>query len=386
MANDKLIYLDNAATSRKKPEAVYEAVSHALREVSANPGRSGHKPSLEAGTLVQQARLALSRLFHAESAESIAFTLNATDALNTAIFGMVKPGTHVITSQMEHNSVARPLAYLAECGVEVTKLPVSLDRGINPEDVRAAVKENTSLVVINHVSNVTGTVNDIAAVGRICGESGVPFLVDASQSAGSLPIDVRSMRIDLLAFPGHKSLLGPQGTGGLYVRTGTALAPFRRGGTGSRSELLTQPEILPDKYESGTLNVPGIAGLGAGVEFILREGVETIRQKEEALVLRLMRGLAEMEQVKIYAPGEGCPRGSVFSFTVDGQEAQDVAMMMDMACDIAVRAGLHCAPDAHRAFGTFAEGGTVRVSPGYFTTEEEIDACIEGLRMILTEM
>ncbi len=380
---DFMIYLDNAATSGTKPESVYEAVNHALREVSGNPGRSGHKVSLEAGSLVQGTRLGLAQLFHIGNAEQIVFTMNATDALNTAILGTAGPSSHIVTTSMEHNSVARPLFYLESLGAEVTKVRADLSAGVDPEEIRRAIRPDTALVAVNHVSNVTGTVNDIGAIGKICREAGVPFLVDASQSAGALPIDVEEMCIDLLAFPGHKSLLGPQGTGALYIRPGVELLPFRRGGTGSRSELLTQPELMPDKYESGTLNVPGIAGLGAGVRFLLDTGVDAVHAKEEALVLRLIKGLSEMEGVTVYAPREGCPRGSVLSFTVAGQEVQDISMMLDMACNIAVRAGLHCAPDAHRTFGTFDGGGTVRVSPGYFTTEEEIDAFLEGMQMIL---
>ena len=374
-----MIYLDNAATSCTKPESVYEAVNDALRNASGNPGRSGHRLSLKAGAVAEEARLTLSRLFHAENAQCIVFTSNATEALNTAIFGLVKPGDHVITSSMEHNSVARPLEFLRTLGVEVTKLPASIDDGVDPEDLKKALKDNTRLVVINHISNVTGTVNPIETIGEICRKEGIPFLADASQSAGTLPIDVQEMKIDLLAFPGHKSLLGPQGTGALYIRPGIEPDPLKRGGTGSRSELLTQPEILPDKFESGTINVPGIAGLGAGAAFILKEGPEKIHEKEQELMDLLIQGLGVIPGVRIYAPGPGKKRGSVLSFTMDEKDPQEVSLLLDEAFDIAVRAGLHCAPDAHRTIGTLETGGTVRVSPGYYNTKEEIEAFLAAV-------
>lgn len=377
-----MIYLDNAATSGQKPENVYVAVNDTLRNVSGNPGRSGHKVSLEAGKRIYEARLSLSRLFHAENAESIAFCLNATDALNTAIKGVINTNGHIITSSIEHNSVSRPLEYMRELGTEITKISASIDDGVDPDEIKKAIKANTSLVVINHVSNVTGTVNDIKSIGNICHDAGVPFLVDASQSAGALPIDVQSMHIDMLAFPGHKSLLGPQGTGGLYIRPGLDIAPFKHGGTGSLSELLTQPEIRPDKFESGTLNVPGIAGLAEGIKFIEKEKVENIETKEKIITEKLIEGLSELPGVRIYAPALGKRRGAVVSITIDGIDPQDIGMILDNTFDIAVRPGLHCSPDAHRTIGTLYSGGTLRISPGFFTTEAEIEQCIDAIRLI----
>lgn len=387
-----MIYLDNAATSCHKPESVYTAVQDALRNASGNPGRSGHKLSLRAGSIVSDTRMALAKMFHAESAANFAFCMNATDALNMAIMGVMLKGRdgfsgcHVITSALEHNSVARPVEYLREKGAELTVIPADIDTGIDPEEVRSAVRDDTCLVVINHISNVTGTVNDIAAVGRLCREKGIPFLVDASQSAGFFPIDVQEMNIDLLAFPGHKSLMGPQGTGALYIRSGLVLEPLKRGGTGSHSQMLTQPESVPDRYESGTVNVPGIAGLGAGVRFILDEGIDAIRDKETRLTERLVLELAEIDGVTIYAPSPGHQRGSVMSFTIDGADPQDIAMILDEEFDIAVRSGLHCAPYAHKMLGTLETGGTVRVSPGYDSTEEEIDFFIEAIKAIAQSM
>ena len=376
-----MIYLDYAATSGTKPESVYTASDDALRNASGNPGRSGHKVSLKAGDIVAQARLLCCRLFHAENPESIVFCSNATDALNLAIQGSVSKGDHVITSSLEHNSVARPLEHLKDAGVEVTKLKASIETGVDPADVAAAIKENTNLAVFTHISNVTGTINDIAAIGAICREKGVPFLVDASQSAGAINIDVQKMNIDMLAFPGHKCLYGPQGTGCLYIRPGLDIKPLKQGGTGSRSEMLHQPEDRPDKYESGTLNVPGIAGLGAGIEFITDTGIENIHRKDKALTDRLIDGLSKLEGVRIYSPLEHA-RGPVVSITIDGYEPQDISIYLDQVFDIATRSGLHCAPDAHDTIGTLGSGGTVRISPGYFTTEDEIDACIESIGII----
>ena len=375
-----MIYLDYAATSGKKPEGVYEAVNNVLRNASGNPGRSGHRVSLEAGRIVMNARMLCSRLFHAESAETIVFCSNCTDALNLAIYGVLKKGDHVITSHMEHNSVARPLEHLKDDGVEVTKLSGSVETGVSAQDVEDAIKENTRLVIMTHISNVTGTVNDIEAIGKICRKHNVLFLVDAAQSAGTRKIDVGKMCIDLLAFPGHKCLYGPQGTGGLYIRPGVDLKPLKQGGTGSRSELLHQPDELPDKYESGTLNVPGITGLAEGIEFILKEGSDNIHAREKHLTDMLIKNLEEIPGVNIIGPHGD--RGPVVSATIDGYESQDVAIILDQVFGIGVRAGLHCAPDAHQLAGTLDMGGTVRISPGYFTTEEEIMKCVESIRII----
>lgn len=383
-----MIYLDNAATTCHKPDSVYAAVQDALMNASGNPGRSGHKLSLRAGNIVSDTRMALARMFHAESAADFAFCMNATDALNLAIMGVMLKGRdsfsgcHVITSSLEHNSVARPVEYLREKGADITIIDADIDTGVDPEELRNAIQDNTCLVVINHISNVTGTVSDIASIGRICREKGVPFLVDASQSAGFLRIDVQDMNIDLLAFPGHKSLMGPQGTGALYIRPGLVLEPLKRGGTGSYSQMLAQPDSVPDRYESGTVNVPGIAGLGAGVRYILDEGIGAIHEKETRLTEKLVTELAEIDGVTVYAPSPGHERGSVMSFTIDGIDPQDVAIILDEEFDIAVRSGLHCAPYAHRMLGTLETGGTVRVSPGYDNTEEDIAAFIEAIRAI----
>ncbi len=377
-----MIYLDYAATSGKKPDEVYTASDHALREVSGNPGRSGHKVSLAAGGIVSEARLLTSRLFHAESMETIAFGVNTSEALNLGIYGIVRPGDHVITSSLEHNSVARPLEHLKDDGVEVTKIKADLTKGVDPEEVEAAIKDNTRLVVMTHVSNVTGTINDIAAIGDVCRRHGVTFLVDAAQSAGVRTIDVQAMKIDMLAFPGHKCLYGPQGTGGLYISPQVDLKPLIVGGTGTQSELLHQPTSRPERYESGTLNTPGLAGLAKGVDFILKTGIDAIAQKEHELMSRLMEGVKEYDNIKIWGPQTADNRGAVLSITIDDTEPQDVSIFLDQIFDIAVRSGLHCAPYAHETLGTLDKGGTVRISPGYFTTMEEIEAWIEALGII----
>lgn len=377
-----MIYLDYAATSGRKPEAVYEASDRVMREVSGNPGRSGHKISLEAGAVVAEARLLCSRLFHAPASETIAFGVNTTEALNLGILGMVEKGDHVITSSLEHNSVARPLEHLKDEGIEVTKIRADLENGVDPDAVEAAIKDNTKLVVMTHISNVTGTVNDVAAIGDVCRRHGVTFLVDAAQSAGVRPIDVQAMKIDMLAFPGHKCLYGPQGTGGLYISPEVELKPLLTGGTGTQSELLHQPDSRPERYESGTLNVPGLAGLAKGVDFILKTGVDTIEKKEYELTDRLIRGIRQYDNVTIWGPQTAKNRAAVLSITIDGYEPQDISIYLDQIFDIAVRSGLHCAPYAHETLGTLGKGGTVRISPGYFTTEEEIDACIEAVGII----
>ena len=377
-----MIYLDYAATSGRKPEAVYEASDRVMREVSGNPGRSGHKISLEAGAVVAEARLLCSRLFHAPASETIAFGVNTTEALNLGVLGMVEKGDHVITSSLEHNSVARPLEHLKDEGVEVTKIKADLENGVDPDAVEAAIKDNTKLVVMTHISNVTGTVNDVAAIGDVCRRHGVTFLVDAAQSAGVRPIDVQAMKIDMLAFPGHKCLYGPQGTGGLYISPEVDLKPLLTGGTGTQSELLHQPVSRPERYESGTLNVPGLAGLAKGVDFILKTGVDAIEKKEYELTARLISGIRQYDNITIWGPQTAKNRAAVLSITIDGYEPQDISIYLDQIFDIAVRSGLHCAPYAHETLGTLGKGGTVRISPGYFTTEEEIDACIEAIGII----
>lgn len=375
-----MIYLDNAATSWPKPETVYDTVSEAIRR-GGNPGRSNSEKARAAATDINETRVALAQLFHISDPTRIVFALNATDAINLALQGMLKPGDHVITSRMEHNAVTRPLAYLEDAGMLVTKVPTDPVRGAALDEIRNAIRPETKLVVMSHASNVTGTLNPIEKIGALCREKGVPFMVDASQSAGAIPIDVVKMNIDLLAFPGHKSLLGPTGTGALYVSETVSPRPIRSGGTGVFSEVRLQPEQLPYYYEAGTQNTVGISGLCAGVHYILERSVNNIYHEEQKLLQSLIDGLADIPEVTIYGPLSG-PRAAAVSFNIEDMDCADVAMILETYYDISVRSGLQCAPDMHRLLGTFDLGGTVRVSPGLFTTNDEIDEFLKAVREI----
>jgi len=381
-----MIYLDNAATSWPKPEAVYRAVDSALRECGGNPGRGNHSRSLAAERIIYDARMLCARLFKAPNPECFCFTANTTEALNLAIKGALHPGDHVITSLMEHNSVSRPLNKLKNSGVSVTKIPTSPETGIDLSGLEKAFQNNTKLVVCNHISNVTGTINPIKEIGRICKDKNALFLLDAAQSAGTRNIDIEENNIDLLAFPGHKGLLGPQGTGGLFIRDGLVLETLKEGGTGTQSELHDQPIEKPVRYESGTMNLPGIAGLAAGIRYILNEGLDTINSKEELLTNRLLEGLNQLVGIKIFGPKVGKQRGSVVSIAFEGVSPGDTAVILDNTFNIAARAGLHCARDAHETLGTIDQGGTLRLSPGYFNTEQDVDKFIEVVGYISREM
>ncbi|MGX8773795.1 MAG: aminotransferase class V-fold PLP-dependent enzyme [Bacillota bacterium] len=375
-----MIYLDNAATSWPKPEGVYDAVSEAIRR-GGNPGRGSSEQAKAAAGDLTEARTVLARLFNIADPDRVIFTLNATDAINMALKGILEPGDHVITSRMEHNAVTRPLAYLEDAGVRVTKVETDPVSGADPEAVRAAICDDTKLVVMTHASNVTGTLNPIEEIGAVCREMKVPFLVDASQSAGAVPIDVLKMNIDLLAIPGHKSLLGPTGTGALYVSESVSLKPYRSGGTGVFSEVRLQPEQLPYYYEAGTPNTVGVSGLCAGVRYILERSISNIYIEEQRTVQRLVDGLCAIPKVTVYGP-LAPPRAAAVSFNIDGMDCADAAMILETYYGISVRSGLQCAPDAHRMLGTFDVGGTIRVSPGLFTTEEEINSFLTAVREI----
>ena len=376
-----MIYLDNAATSWPKPEAVYDTVSESIRR-GGNPGRGESEKARAAATDIIEARTALAQLFHISDPNRIVFALNATDAINLALQGMLKPGDHVVTSRMEHNAVTRPLAYLEDAGVRVTKVTTDPVKGASPDTVRAAICPDTKLVVMTHASNVTGALNPIEEIGAVCREKNVPFLVDASQSAGAIPIDVVKMNIDLLAFPGHKSLLGPTGTGALYVSESVSPVPIRSGGTGVFSEVRLQPQQLPYYYEAGTQNTVGISGLCAGVHYILERSVNNIYHEEQKMLQHLIDGLSAIDGVTVYGPLTP-PRAAAVSFNIDGLDCADVAMILETYYDISVRAGLQCAPDTHRLLGTFDMGGTVRVSPGLFTKPEEIDTFVKAITEIV---
>jgi cysteine desulfurase/selenocysteine lyase len=380
---DPVLYFDNAATSWPKPPEMIEAMIRYNAMIGGNPGRSGHHRSLDAGRIILETREALAELFGCD-AFRIVFTQNATEALNICLSGLLQAGDHVITSSMEHNSVMRPLRFLESQGVELSVIPCSGDGLLDPDDVHTAIRPQTRLVIVTHASNVTGTIQPLAALGRITRDHGIVFCVDAAQTAGVLSIDVEGMAIDLLAFSGHKSLFGPQGTGGLYIREGLEkrIRPLLRGGTGSRSEFEKQPDFMPDKYESGTPNTIGLAGLGAGVRFVLEEGVETIRGKETLLMEKFLQGLASLQGITVYGPPSTADRTAVVSFNIAGISSSEAALEFEERFRILCRPGLHCAPAAHRTIGTFPRG-TIRFGFGYFNTEEEISIALEAIRSLI---
>ena len=365
------MYLDNAATSFPKPETVYESVLYAMRDVGASPGRGGYRRSLEAARIMFQAREAVARLFSISDSSRIIFTHNATGALNLALQGTLVAGDHVITTSMEHNSMLRPLYALRNKGVELSIINADSNGVVSVEDLRRALQVNTRMIAVSHVSNVCGTIQPIKQISELCREAGVLFLVDAAQSAGCLPIDVENLSIDLLAVPGHKGLLGPSGTGLLYVAPQVRLKPIIQGGTGSHSSAEEQPLVMPDGFEAGTHNIPGIAGLKAGIEFVLERGHLAVYQHEQILLNLAEEALKKIPGVTIYGPKDPAERCSVLSFTASGVDSALLAAELDQGFDVSVRAGLHCAPLAHRTIGTLP-GGTTRLSPGWFTTSEDI--------------
>jgi len=379
-----MIYFDNPATSWPKPPQVKEAMNQFMEEVGANPGRSGHFRSIEAARIVFEAREALSVLFHVKDSSRIVFTLNATESINLALKGLLKPGDHVVTSSMEHNSVMRPLRDLEKKGIELSIVPCSKEGMLDPQEVKRKIQSNTKMVVLNHASNVTGTLLPIEEVGLIARKYNLLFLVDAAQTAGSYPIDVDRDGIDLLAFTGHKSLYGPQGTGGLVIGERIKekeMIPLKQGGTGSRSEFEEQPDFLPDCFESGTPNGVGLAGLFAGVQFVLEKGVGQIRQNEMALIEKLIKGLKEIPQVKLYGPENQGDRIATLSFNIAQLSPSDMALRLEKEFGILCRPGLHCAPAAHHTLGTFPEG-TIRFGLSAFNTEAEIETAIQAVSQI----
>jgi cysteine desulfurase family protein len=355
-----------------------------MDEVGANPGRSGHSLSIEAARMVFETREALSVLFHNKDSSRIVFTLNATESINLALKGLLKPGDHVITSSMEHNSVMRPLRDLEKKGVELVIIPCSQEGMLDPREVEKKIQTNTRMIVLNHASNVAGTLLPIEEVGKIARAHDLLFLVDAAQSAGSYPLDVEKDNIDLLAFTGHKSLYGPQGTGGLVVGeriNEKEMSPLKQGGTGSRSEFEEQPDFLPDCFESGTPNGVGLAGLLAGVQFVLETGLEKIRQKEMVLIEKLLKGLRETPQVKLYGPERREDRIATLSFNFVHLSPSNGASRLEKEFGILCRPGLHCAPAAHHTIGTFPEG-TIRFGLGAFNVETEVETAIQAVSLI----
>jgi cysteine desulfurase family protein len=376
-----LIYLDNAATSWPKPEVVYEAVNQCLRNNGGSPGRGTYSAANAATRILYEAREELAALFAIDDPASLMFTHNATDAANMALFGLLKPGDRVVTSSMEHNAIARPLRILEARGVELEVVLSEPTGQVNLARMKAALSKQTTAVVINHGSNVTGTLVPLADIAELAKAAGAKFIVDAAQTAGVEDINVQNQGIDILIFSGHKALYGPQGTGGIYVRGGISLVPLRYGGTGSLSESDQQPEFYPDRLESGTPNTPGIAGLLAGVRFIRQTGIEKIRAKEKALTAQLIEGLKALPGVAVYGIDSMHKRTAVVSCNLIGNDCGEVAFRLDRDYGIACRAGLHCAPWAHKTVGTL-HNGAIRFSPGYFNTSDDIEETVKAVRMI----
>jgi cysteine desulfurase family protein len=379
------LYLDNAATSFPKPEAMLAAMINYQQTVGASPGRSGHGRSIDAGRLIYETREGLARLFHIEDPLRIALTKNSTEALNIIVQGGLKPGDHVMTSGMEHNSVMRPLRFMESRGVALSVIPCSPRGELDPDDIQKGFRKNTKMVILTHASNVTGTILPIETVGSMARKNDVIFCVDAAQTTGVLPIDVGKMSIDLLAFTGHKSLYGPQGTGGFYIRKGLEkrITPLMMGGTGSRSEFEEQPDFMPDKYESGTPNTIGFAGLSAGVNYVLEQTIAAIRAKEEQLTSRFLNQLKEFkDRVTVYGPNNASQQTAVVSFNVKGISPSDAALYFEESWGILCRPGLHCSPAAHRTIGTFPRG-TIRFSFGFFNTGQDVDIACEAVRSLL---
>jgi len=378
-----IIYLDNSATAFPKPEEVYTFMDYFYRHYGVNPGRSGYDLCVEAGHLVEKTRKLLTEFFNGDDPNRLCFTYNSTDALNLIIFGLLKEGDHAITTNLEHNSVLRPLYHLWKWGgVEVDYVPFDGQGFICPDDIKKRIKPNTRLVIVNHASNVIGTLQPLREIGLICRTHEIPFVVDASQSAGQVPINIKESLVDVLAFTGHKSLMGPTGIGGLYVREGIEIRFTRAGGTGVRSAQRTHLEEYPYRLEYGTPNIVGIAGLYAGVNWVRKQGIENIHEREMELLRKLRDGLREIEGVTLYCQDSLENHIAVLLFNIDGLEATETATLLDVDYNIACRAGLQCAPLVHEQLGTDKIKGGVRFSLGPFNTEEHIESALRAVREI----
>lgn len=374
----KTYYFDNSATSSPKPEAVYSSVGIAVREYSANPGRAGHRKALEVARKIYEIREKIANFFGVRNSLNVAFTANATESLNFAIKGAIPEGAHVVTTNFEHNSVLRPLYYMRdEKDIKLTFINTYLD-------LEKAITPETKAVVMNHISNVNGTIQKIKEVGDICKKNGILFILDASQSAGYIDINMERDNIDILCLTGHKSLFGIQGIGVIALREGIKIEPILEGGTGSFSKLQRQPKEMPEMLEAGTLNTPGIISLGAGVDFIQEIGIENIKKHEDGLVLKFLEGLERLEKVKVYKSFTE-NQAPVISINMDGVDSGDLSSILDEEFGILVRPGYHCAPLAHEAIGTY-ETGTVRFSFGFFNTEDEVDYLLQTLKNIALQI
>ena len=378
-----MIYFDNAATTLRKPRCVIEAVTEAMGSMG-NSGRGVHSGALSAARTIYDTRVALAKLFGAEGPERIAFTANSTEALNMAIKGLLAPGDHVITTALEHNSVLRPLYELEDRGMELTILPADTLGNICCEDFEQAIQPNTKAIVSTHGSNLTGNLLDIEKIGSIARAHGLTYIVDASQTAGVFDIDVQRMNIDILCFTGHKGLLGPQGTGGLYVREGVELRPLLSGGSGVQTYLRSHPPQMPTVLEAGTLNGHGIAGLGAAVKYLQETGLDTIRQKEQALMRAFYEAVRQIPGITVYGDFSSMDRCAIVSLNVRDYDSGEVSDALSESYGIATRPGAHCAPLMHRALGT-VDQGAVRFSFSHFNTEEEIKIAVSALQELAQE-
>ncbi|NTV82788.1 MAG: aminotransferase class V-fold PLP-dependent enzyme [Bacteroidales bacterium] len=378
-----MIYLDNSATTFPKPEEVYLFMDSFYRKNGVNPGRSGFDAAIETEEVVHGTRKLLSDLFNGEDPNRLTFSYNASDSLNMVLQGLAEKGDHVVTTMLEHNSVLRPLHHLMMEGIiEVTHVPFDSNGYVHPDDVKQAIRKNTKMVVVNHSSNVIGTVQPIAEIGKICKEAGVFLIVDASQSAGIIPIDMKAMGIDVLVFTGHKCLMGPTGIGGSYVMENVPVKYTRYGGTGVRSAQKTHLEEFPYRLECGTLNIVGVAGLNAGVKWVLEQGIENLHLHEITLWDKLRKGLQQIAGVTTYCAKDPVNQNAVLSFNVKGFESGDVGTMLDVDYNIACRTGLQCAPMVHLGLGTDQIHGTVRLSIGPFNTEEHIEIAVQAVAEI----
>jgi len=376
-----MIYMDNAATSWPKPESVYTAVLNCMKKHGANPGRSGHKMAVEAGSILLYTREMLCQLFSIDNPFQMIFTMNTTESLNLAIKGCTQPGDHIITTSMEHNSVARPLKELEKINISTTYVRADSQGKIDPTDIRKAIRVNTRLIVTTHASNVTGTLVPVQEIGKIAREHGILYLVDAAQTAGIIPINLSTLPVDMMAMPGHKGLLGPQGTGVLYLAPHVRLKQLKEGGTGSQSESLVQPEFLPDRYESGTSNTPGIAGLGAGINYIIKKGQNTLLARVRRIEKFFLDALLNIPGIKVYGPTNMKDRTGAISINIKDFDSAYIANLLDEKYNIAVRGAIHCSPLAHKTIGTLKQG-TVRFSPGIFNTLDEAKECIKALEQL----
>lgn len=378
-----LIYLDNSATTFPKPEEVYTFMDSFYRNHGVNPGRSGFDAAIETEEMVNETRKLLTTLFNGDDPDRLTFSYNASDSLNMLLQGLAEKGDHVVTTMLEHNSVLRPLHHLELNGmIEVTHVPFDRHGYVNPDDIRKAVKKNTKMVVINHSSNVIGTIQPLVEIGKICKQNGVYFVLDSSQSAGVIPIDIKSMGIDALAFTGHKCLMGPTGIGGSYVVEDLPVKGTRFGGTGVRSAVKTHLEAFPYRLECGTMNLVGVAGLYAGVKWVLNQGMEKLHQYEIELWDKLRKGVQEIPGITTYCAENIENQNPVLCLNVNGFEAGDVGTMLDVDYNIATRTGLHCAPKVHELLNTVDLHGAVRLSIGPFNTEDHIVQAIDALREI----